>query len=278
MPSVLENRKLAKLWVPELLRTAWLYRTFVLAAIKGELKARFARSSLGYLWFALQPLAQALIFALVLSKVIGVRMPANASKLAFPVYLMAGMAAWGLFSEIINRSMSIFIEYGNSMKKIAFPRIALPLIVLGNALVNHALLLIATLLILASLGHFPGWALLSLPIGVVLIAGLALGIGIVVGVMNVFSRDVSQVMTVVLQLWFWTTPLVYPRDAVPDYVQWLIDGNPMTWLAKIYQDAFLSNSWPDAATLVVPACLALLAVMAGFVLFRRASPEVVDAL
>ncbi len=261
-----------------LLRAAWSYRTFVAAAIKGELKSRFARSRLGYLWFALQPLAQALIFTMVLSEVIGARLPTNNSKLAFPVYLMAGMAAWGLFAEIINRSMSIFLEYGNAMKKIAFPRIALPLIVLGGALVNHALLLAATMVVLAFLGYFPGWALLALPAGAVLIACLGLGIGVTAGILNVFSRDVNQVMSVLMQLWFWTTPLVYPRGAVPSYVQWLIDANPMTWLAKIYQDGFLADSWPDPATLVVPACLALLAVIIGFVLFRRASPEIVDAL
>lgn len=262
----------------ELLRAAWLYRTFIAAAVKGELKARFTRSRLGYLWFALQPLAQALIFALVLSKIIGARLPASSDKLAFPIYLMAGMAAWGLFAEITNRSMSIFIEYGNSMKKIAFPRIALPLIVLGSALVNHAVLLAATLVIFGFFGHFPGWALLALPVGFVLIAALALGIGITLGIMNVFSRDVNQVMGVVMQMWFWTTPLVYPREAVPDYVQWLIDANPMTWLARIYQEALLNDAWPEPGTLLMPALVALLSLTMAFVLFRRASSEIVDAL
>jgi lipopolysaccharide transport system permease protein len=242
------------------------------------LKARFARSQVGYLWFILQPLAQALIFALFLSELIGVRLPQSTSKLAFPIYLMAGMAAWGLFSELLNRSISIFIEYGNSMKKIAFPRIALPLIALGSALINHFFLLLATLTILLFLGHVPGAALFALPIGIVLITALALGIGITLGILNVFSRDVAQVMIVIMQLWFWATPIVYPREVVPTYVQGLIAANPLTWLVKIYQDALLTNTWPAPSNLLAPALLAMLVLTAALLLFRRASSEIVDVL
>lgn len=262
----------------EILRAAWSNRTFIIASIKGELKSRFSRSRIGYLWFVLQPLTQALLFALVLSEVVGARLQNNTNKMSFAVYLMAGMAAWGFFSEIVNRSMTVFIEYGNAMKKIAFPRISLPLIVWGGALINHLFLLGATLFVFVCFGVVPGAALLALPIGVVLISILALGMGIALGILNVFSRDIAQVMSVVLQLWFWLTPIVYPRTAVPAYMQTLIDANPMTWLTKIYQDALLNNRWPDPASLLMPTLVGLLAFAAGFALFRRASPEIVDAL
>ena len=117
----------------------WRYRYFILSSIRGEFMARYARSRLGLLWSVLNPLAQATIYAVVLAGIIGAKLGGVAGSAAYPIYLMAGLAAWGLFSEIVNRCLTIFIEYSGPLKKIAFPRLCLPIIVLGGALVNHAL-------------------------------------------------------------------------------------------------------------------------------------------
>ncbi len=262
----------------DLLRALWQYRTFVVASITGELRGRFARSQLGALWFILNPLAQAAIFAIVLSEMIGARFAGSNDKLAFPVYLMAGMAAWGLFSEIVTRCLGIFIEYGPMLKKISFPRICLPVIVWGSALVNHGLLLLASFVIFILLGHFPGWAWLALPIGIVLISMLAFGLGLLLGVFNVFVRDIAQVFSVVLQIWFWLTPVVYASDAIPKSVASLVKLNPMTPLVRIYQEALLHDAWPSAMDLIWPAALSIALIAVATIVFRRASPELVDVL
>lgn len=256
----------------------WNYRYFILSAIKGDLRGRFARSSLGALWFVLHPLAQALIFAIVLSEVLAARLPNVDSKSGYAIYLLAGLAAWGLFAEILNRSMTIFLEQAGAMKKIAFPRLCLPVIVWGSALINHFLLLAAIILVLGFLGHFPGEAWLALPLGILLISILAFGIGVLCGVLNVFSRDVSQVMTVVMQLWFWLTPIVYPASIIPEDMRWLVQMNPMTPLVQIYQNAILLNEAPAPEALIMPTAIGLAAFVLSFIVFRRASPELVDAL
>lgn len=258
--------------------TLWRFRYFIWASIIGELRARYARSRLGLFWSILHPLAQACIFALVLSELMGARIGGVDSKVAFPIYLMAGIAAWGLFSEIVNRCLSIFIEYAGPMKKIAFPRLCLPMIVFGGALINHLLLLAAVLIVFLFLGHLPGHAWLALPIGIALIAMFGFGLGVLLGVLNVFSRDVGQVTGVVLQIWFWLTPIVYTADILPKHLRWLAVVNPMVPLVRIYQDALLFNRWPEAATLVVPTLVALGLLGLSFVLFWRASAELVDVL
>ena len=141
----------------------------------------FCRSRLGAFWFILHPLAQSLIFSIVLAEVMRARMPNIDNQAAYPIYLLSGMAAWGLFSEILNRSLNIFIEQGSAMKKISFPRLCLPVIVLGSALINHVLLLAAILVIFMFFGHFPGLAWFYL------IPGMA-----IISMLNSSSRDILK--------------------------------------------------------------------------------------
>lgn len=261
-----------------MLRSLWQYRYFVLSSISGELKGRFARSYLGGFWFILHPLAQSLIFSIVLAEVMQARIPNMDNSAAYPIYLLSGMAAWGLFAEILNRSMTIFIEQAPALKKIAFPRLCLPVIVWGGAIINHLLLLGAIAVIFVFFGHFPGIAWIYIPIGIALISALAFGLGVFLGILNVFARDVGQVMMVIMQLWFWLTPIVYVKNVVPKSVHPYIDLNPMTGLVALYQDALLLNRAPDFGNLIPSVSVAAVAVAASFILFRRASPELVDAL
>ncbi|RUU12630.1 ABC transporter permease [Mesorhizobium sp. USDA-HM6] len=259
-------------------RSLWQYRHFIISSIRGDLKGRFVRSRLGGLWFILHPLAQALIFSMVLSEVLKARLPDTDSPAAYPIYLLSGMAAWSLFSEILTRSMTVFIEQASVMKKIAFPRLCLPVIVGGTALINHLLLLVALFIIFIFLGHLPGRALVLLPIGIVLIAAIGFGLGVILGVMNVFIRDIAQVMTIVLQLWYWLTPIVYPANVLPEKYSYVLKINPLAPLVALYQDALLFDRWPGPESLIMPATLGLVSMILAMVFFRRASPELIDVL
>ncbi len=261
-----------------MLSSVWRYRHFILASIRGELKGRFARSRLGAFWFILHPLAQAVIFSIVLAEVMRARMPNIDNQAAYPIYLLSGMAAWGLFSEILNRSIGIFIEQASAMKKIAFPRLCLPIIVWGGAIINHLLLLLAIAFIFLFFGHYPGVAWLYLIPGMLLISLMGFGFGVFLGVLNVFARDVAQFMSVFMQLWFWFTPIVYLKSIVPEKFQFLIELNPMTPLVGLYQNALLLDEGPNWGSLWPAAIIGGLAVLISFVVFRRASPELVDAL
>lgn len=261
-----------------MLSSIWRYRYFILSSIKGELRGRFARSRLGGLWFILHPLAQALIFSIVLAEVMRAKMPNMTNPAAYPIYLLSGMAAWGLFTEILTRSMNVFIEQASTLKKISFPRLCLPIIVWGSALINHILLLCSIAFIFLFFGHFPGLAWLYVIPGMLLISVLAFGIGVFLGVMNVFARDIGQLMAVVMQLWFWCTPVVYVASAVPERFQLLLHLNPMVPLVGLYQDALLLNQGPSWGGLWPAIVLGALMVSLSFFVFRRASADLVDAL
>lgn len=263
---------------PEMLQSAWTYRNFIAASIAGELKGRYARSTLGAAWFILHPLAQAAILSLVLAEVLSAKMPGVVSKSGYAIYVMSGVAAWSLFSEIVTRSTGIFVEYSSALKKIAFPRICLPIVVGGTALFTHALLLVAVCIVLVALGHWPAWSWLALPLGMLVIAAFGFGLGLILGTFNVFSRDVAFLLTVVLQFWYWLTPIVYSTDMVPQRLQSLLALNPMTALVNLYHDVIFRGIWPAWSSLAYPVAAAVALLLVALFVFRRASAELVDAL
>lgn len=272
------KRSLPVQGIEALLRVLWNYRYFIFSSIKNDFRARFVRSKLGGLWMIINPLAQVLIFALILSEVLAARLPGIDNKYAYALYLMAGMAGWTLFAETISRCLTLFIESGNLMKKMAFPRLCLPLVAAGSVLVNNVLLIAAIFVVFAALGHYPDASVVWLPVLVGLTLLLGMSLGLILGVLNVFMRDIGQVVPVVLQALFWLTPVVYSLSILPERYQAWFRLNPMYPLITSYQNVLVFGNaplWSELFLLLLGASgLSALALL----IFRRASPEMVDVL
>ncbi|WP_447893767.1 ABC transporter permease [Vreelandella sp. GE22] len=260
------------------LKGAWRYRQFIATSIRHELVTRFARSRIGGAWMIIHPLSMVLIYALVLSAVLSAKLPGIESQYAYAIYLTAGMLGWSLFSEILNRCLGVFIENANLMKKLVFPKIALPVIITGSCLINNLALFLVILVVFALLGHFTPatlpWVLVLTGITVL----LALGLGLILGVLNVFIRDIGQLMPIVLQFLFWFTPVVYPAEIVPESLQSLIAFNPLFHLIGAYHDVLAYGQPPSIMVLAALTLLGAGLVLVSALLFRKASPEMVDAL
>lgn len=262
----------------DMLLAIWQYRHFIISSISNDLRMRFARSKLGALWMILQPLAQVAIYALVLARVLAAKLPGINSRYAYVIYLMAGMMAWSLFNEIMTRALVMFVDNGNMMKKVVFPRVCLPIITAGSALVNNILLFVAIIGVFALVGQWPNVTMLWLPLIIVVNVALALGLGLVLGVLNVFVRDVAQVMTVILQLWFWLTPVVYMPTIIPPQFNALMQLNPMYHIVSSCQQIMLYGRTPDLVGLGWIALVSFALLGFGLWLFRRAASEMVDVL
>lgn len=260
------------------IRELWHARHFIKNSIRNEFVTRVVRSRLGLLWIVLFPLAQVVIYAFVLSVVMAAKLPGLNNAYAYPIYLTAGILAWTLFAEIVSRCLNVFIENGNLLKKMVFPRLALPMIVCGSALLNNLVLLGSVLLIFALLGHIPDIQLLWLPILTLLLLGLALGLGLTLGLLNVFFRDIGQIVTIVLQFSFWLTPVVYNIDMISENYRSYLHINPMTGIVQAYQSVLVYGRSPDFGQLIYPAIFAALVLFLAAFLYRRAIDEVVDVL
>lgn len=256
----------------------WRYRQFIYSSIRNEFKGRFARSKLGGAWMVLNPLFLVLMYALVLSVVLSSRIEGIDNRFSFSIYLTAGMLAWSLFSEIVMRCMNIFIDNANLMKKIVFPKICLPLIVTGSVLVNNILLLFSIIGIFLVLNHYPGVNVLWLPLLFAVTIILGLGIGLILGVINVFIRDVGQVVSIVLQFAFWFTPIVYSVNIIPAKYRGLLALNPMTHVVFAFQNVLVFGRPPDWYGLSIVTVCSLILLAFGLFIFLRASAEMMDVL
>jgi lipopolysaccharide transport system permease protein len=259
-------------------RALWQYRHFVLSSIKNDFRARFARSKLGGLWMIINPLSQVAIYALVLSNVLAAKLPGIENKYAYAIYLMAGLLAWTLHDELINRCVNLFVAQGNTMKKMNFPRITLPGIVVGSCLLNNVLLFVAMLGVFLLLGHhFSLTIMWLLPLTLLLVI-FALGIGLILGVLNVFVRDIGLVVPIVMQVWFWFTPIVYPSNIIPQGYRHLLYYNPMFIITDAYHEILLYNRAPSLTGMLSLAVIAASLLVFSLFLFRRSSAEMVDVL
>jgi len=259
-------------------RALWQYRHFVRSSIVNDLRSRFARSKLGGLWMIINPLAQVAIYALILSNVLAAKLPGIENKYAYAIYLMAGLLAWTLYDELINRCVNLFVAQGNIMKKMSFPRITLPTIVAGSCLLNNILLFVAMLGVFVLLGHQFSMAMVWLLPLTLLVVVLGLGIGLVLGVLNVFLRDIGLVVPIVMQVWFWFTPIVYPVNIIPESYRHLLHYNPMFLITDAYHEILLYNRAPNLEGMLPLVSIAVVLLLLSLFLFRRASAEMVDVL
>lgn len=263
---------------PSLLRAIWHYRGFIRGSVQREFQARYRNSLLGALWTIINPLAMIIVYTVIFSQLMQARLPGVENNLAYGIYVCAGLLTWGLFAEIIARSQSVFLEHAGLLTKLSFPRICLPIIVQLSALINFAIIFSLFLGFLLITGNFPGWVVLGmLPVLLIQIL-FATGLGIILGVLNVFFRDVGQMTGIVLQFWFWFTPIIYPPSILPDNVVPLLAWNPMFPLVQAYQGIFVQGLWPQWGNLLPMAVISCVMCILALSLYRKRSGEMVDEL
>ncbi len=261
-----------------LLKPLWAFRGFILGSVKREFQFKYRNSMLGIAWTIINPLAMIIIYTVIFSKIMHAKLPGVDSTFAYSIYLCAGVLTWGLFAEIVSRAQNTFIEHANLLKKLSFPRICLPVIVVTTALLNFSIVFGLFSIFLLISGTFPGIVYLALlPVLAILIA-FAIGLGISLGVLNVFFRDVGQLFGLVLQFWFWGTPIVYPISILPESVRFLMGFNPMASLIVAFQDILVAGRWPAWQSLLPATILAIAMCAFGMHLFRKHAGELVDEL
>ena len=257
----------------------WSYRGFVAGSVKREFQLKYRNSMLGAVWNVITPLSMIVVYMVIFSQLMRSRLPDADPTFGYSIYLTTGVLTWGLFVEITSRAQNIFVVEANLLKKLSFPRLTLPLIVVLGAGLNFVIIFSLFILFLIFSGNWPGWvAVAFVPIVLIQIA-FAIGLGVTLGVLHVFFRDVGQAFAVVLNFWFWFTPIVYPPTILPEPVRAILVGwNPMAPIIAAGQGIFVSGQMPDWSTLLMPTVLAMLLCWLGLRLFRKRAGEMVDEL
>jgi len=261
-----------------MLRAIWAYRGFILGSVQREFQIKYRNSLLGAAWNIINPLAMIVVYTVIFAQVMRAKLPGVDSTFAYSIYLCAGVLTWGLFAEMVGRSQTMFLDNANLLKKISFPRITLPIIVVASAGLNFSIVFGLFLAFLVVSGNFPGWLVLAVLPVLALQMAFAMGLGMVLGVLNVFFRDVGQFFGIFLQFWFWLTPIVYPASILPETIKPFLVINPMASIMTAYQGILVNHQWPQWSSLWPTAVLASLLCLLGLHLFKKNVGEMVDEL
>jgi lipopolysaccharide transport system permease protein len=256
-----------------------LHRDFILASIIREFNAKYRSSLLGGIWAILNPLTLIFIYTFVFSQLMRASLPGSeGDTFAFSVFLCAGILPWIFFTDVFSRLSTVFTDNSSLIKKTPIPKSCFPVIVIGGCLINFLISLGIFFVFLILIGKWPGIAVLNMFPIVVLQTIFAAGLGVFFGVLHVFFRDVSQFIGVILQIWFWLTPIIYPLSVLPVYAQGVVAANPMAPVVNAYQGIFLLGRAPDWGALTAFLILALLSLVLAHWFFMRQQRELVDEL
>ncbi|PXF31827.1 ABC transporter [Pokkaliibacter plantistimulans] len=261
-----------------MLLTVWKYREFIIGSVKREFQARYRNSILGMAWTVLNPLSMIVVYTVIFSHVMKNKLAGVENEFGYSIYLCAGVLTWGLFSETVNRIQDVFINNGNLIKKVNFPKLCLPVTSIMISLLNFGIIFTLFTLFLVATGNFPGVNYIWLfPVLLIQIL-FSLGLGVVLGVLNVFFRDVGQFFGIFLQLWFWATPIVYPESILPEWFKPVMGLNPMADLIAAYHTILIEHTVPGLESLVYVIVLTILVCALAVRIFKKHSADMVDEL
>jgi ABC-type polysaccharide/polyol phosphate export permease len=242
-----------------------------------DFKGRYAGSMFGLLWSFVQPLWELALFTFIFSTVLKIS-PLGERTDSFAVFLFCGLLPWTAVHQGVFRASTAITDNANLVKKVSFPSELLVLSVVAAAILHEAIAMGLFVIVLVLMGGFSWNGLPLLLLVLPLQLALTVGLGLLLGSINVFFRDISQLLSMLLMGWFYVTPIVYPLGLLPEHLRGIIELNPLATVVFLYREALLGGtSIPliDTARLVVCAVV-LLAL--GLWLFRRLKPAFVDEL
>lgn len=246
------------------LRELWQYRELIRNLILRDLRARYKGSALGYLWTQLAPLGMMLVYVIVFSFLLpnGLAM--------FPVFIIVGLLPWNYTAEAVLSGTRSVIDNAALVKKVYFPREVLPLVAVGSSLLNFVLSLPMMALViivvqLATLGRLNlSWSIVYLPVIMALQTIFLAGLALLLGAGAVFFRDVVHLIGIVINIWFFLTPIIYPLSTISEglaarLIRWF---NPLASIIEFYREIIYGNPVPVGLipTPGVPALSAMLRV------------------
>ena len=243
-----------------------------------DIRTRHIGSFLGIFWSIIHPLTQLLLYYLIFAVVLKMRLGPEYGGTHFAIWLIAGLLPWLFFADVVTRSPGAVRDQSNLIKKMVFPSEILPVVQLTAGMVNHfiGVGILLLFLILVGPGILPKIFFL-LPY-LLTMSILALGISWLLSAMNVFLRDVGQIIGVLIQLWFFLTPILYPARMIPDGLKGIFFLNPMLHAVEGYRMALLGKVEFDVFGFLYLLCVCILIFIIGGMTFKKLKPDFADVL
>ena len=237
-------------------------REMIFSLVKRDLKGRYKGSALGFFWTFLNPLLQLAVYTMVFSLIM------RAGIKDYYLFLFVALIPWIFFSTSLTGGASCILTQQDMIKKIYFPREVLPISYVTSQFINMLLSFIVIFIVLIFSGYSLNvWAILCLPVIMLIEYALALGLTMIMSAVTVYFRDVEYILGILAMAWQFLTPVMYAVEQVPSKMRWLFSFNPMTYVITAYRDILYNGEIPKFETLFSSAATGIAVLLIGWILF-----------
>ncbi len=247
----------------ELARDIFRYRELIWALALKELRVRYKRSVLGFIWALLNPLLMMIVLTLVFGTIM------RFSIDHYAIFLLSMLLPWTFFTQALSYAVESVVGNADLLKKVHIAKTVFPVATVVSNIINFLLSLIPLALLVVVL-HFPlHWTWIYLPIPMVGLFLFTLGTALFFAAINVFFRDVSHIIQIILSAWFYFSPIIYSLDFIPAKDRWLFKLNPMLYILNGFRLSIYYGMLPHAGSVAMSLLCGLVAVLIGNGVFRR---------
>ncbi len=247
----------------ELLRDTYRYRELIWALALKELKIRYKRSVLGFLWALLNPL----LFMVVLTFVFSTLMAASLPR--YGVFIICALLPWTFFSQSLSYAAESIVGNADLIKKVRVAKLVFPVAAVVSNMINFLLSLLPLALIVLVMGHPFYWTWLYLPVPLLALTIFTLGATFFFAAANVYYRDVSHILQILLQVLFYLTPIIYSPALLPEKYRLLLKLNPMSYMINGFRLGVYYGQLPTFESVLASFFCAFVVLYIGFTLFQK---------
>lgn len=276
--AVIKNTESLSIFI-EFIKNLYRDRQMIMMMAIRELRVRYVGSLFGLFWAVINPLSQVAIYGIVFGVFLKTKPNPVYGTDSFFLYLLCGLIPWQFFSQTLGASTGVILSNSNLIKKAAgFPSEVLPIITIISNVINHLIALVLLLAIILIFGINLSPAALLIFVYLFLMIVFTIGVSWIFASINVYMRDVQQIIGVIITGWFFFTPIFYSSTIIPPKILPLLKLNPMYHVIEGYRYTLLAGKIPPADSFLLLLLFSVLAFGVGGILFRRLKPGFAELL
>lgn len=257
----------------DLFRELYDYRAMVSNLVKRDLRGRYKGSVLGFVWNLILPMMQIVVYVMVFTIIF------RSNLEHYYAYLIVGMIPWIMFSDSLSSGAGSVVDNSQLITKIRFPRSVIPVSIVLSKLVNFAISMVIVFIVLVAEHGIDPVCLSVLPVSLICLVMFSLGMAMLLSALNVYVRDVQYLITVILMMWIWMTPIMYAANSFDNELfQLILSINPATYLVELFQDPLYWHVFPTWSDTLIAVGESVVVFLLGCVVFDRLSKNFAEVL
>jgi lipopolysaccharide transport system permease protein len=243
---------------------------------KRDITEKYSGSTLGVLWNFIYPLVDIFIFTVIFSNLMGSRLPGSSSAYSYGFYLTSGVIPWNAFSNTVSRTATAFLDKKHIISKVKVDLSSFSLYIAISESITFVVTMGIFLFLLLISGYGMKPLILFVPLIYLVQQIFAYSLGFFIGIFVVFIRDLKEIIRIILQFWFWFTPIVYVYDILPEFVKKLMIYNPAFSFIQAYHSVFIYKENPNFESILYLFLLSLVILMCAGIIFKKLEKDIRD--